>query len=43
MRKLCKDWTVMKLPEKYHPLFFKREITSVNGEERFILKRVNCD
>ena len=32
----------MKLPEKYHPLFFKREITSVNGEERLVLRRVKC-
>lgn len=23
MKRLCKDWSVMQLPEEYHPIFFK--------------------
>ena len=23
MKKLCKEWSVMQLPEEFHPIFFK--------------------
>lgn len=40
MRRICKDWTVMQLPEKYHPVFFKRENVVINGNSQVVLKRL---
>ena len=40
MRRICKDWTVMQLPEKYHPVFFKRENVVINGNTQVVLRRL---
>ncbi len=39
MRRICKDWSVMKLPEQYHPIFYHKEVVVVNGVERVTLKK----
>ena len=37
---MSKNWSIMKLPEEYHPLFFKREVVRMNGVPRYVLKRL---
>ena len=29
----CNEWSVMTGEEKYHPLFFKKKVSVVNGKE----------
>lgn len=43
MRRICKDWSVMQLPEQYHPIFYKKEVVTVNGVKHVTLKRVKCE
>ena len=40
MRRICKDWSVMQLPEQYHPIFYQKEVVVTNGVEHVILKKV---
>lgn len=40
LRRMSKNWSIMKLPEEYHPLFFKREVVRINGAPRYVLKRL---
>ena len=41
MQKLCQDWAIMQLPEKYRPVFFERCVVVMdNGEEVIQMKRI---
>ena len=41
MQKLCQDWAIMQLPEKYRPVFFERcVVLADNGEEVVQMKRI---
>ena len=41
MKRLCKDWSVMQLPEEYHPIFFK-PIIDENGRTKMIVENIFC-
>lgn len=40
MQKLCKDWAIMQLPEKYRPVFFEKYSVIENGQEVVKMKRI---
>lgn len=39
MQKLCKDWAIMQLPEKYRPVFFEKTTIQKDGKEMIVMKR----
>lgn len=39
MQKLCKDWAIMQLPEKYRPVFFEKTVIRKQGKEIVVMKR----
>ena len=40
MQKLCRDWAIMQLPDKYKPVFFEKCIIKKNGTDIIVMKRV---
>lgn len=40
MQRLCKDWAIMQLPEKYRPAFFESSVQRVKGKDKVVMRRV---
>lgn len=40
MQRLCQDWAIMQLPDKYKPVFFEKSIVKQNGIEVTVMKRI---